>query len=410
MTIEQKCVWIVHQDASTPETGYGGRHFYLPQELAKQGYKVYVIASSYHHLLRSPPTVTDDFTFESVSGVTFVWVKMPHYIEAHSKQRALNWFLFPWRIQKLARLIEDKPDAILCSSPSLVAFLGAQRLAKRFTSKLIFEVRDIWPLTLMEIGSYSSRHPFIRFMQWVEKKAYVESDQVVSNLKNSVEHMIEHGLKKDNFTWIPNGFSLDEVNQKIPLNPIAKQKLPKNNFIIGYTGTIGVANSLDTLLETAKLLLKETNISFVLVGDGKEKENLQAFVRQEQLSNVTFIDSIPKVQIQSMLNTFDACYIGWLKSDIYRFGIGANKIPEYLYAGKPIIHGYSGACDPVTQFQAGITVEAENPKALADGILKLYQSSIEQREEMGINGRKSALDHYEYAVLAKNLARILFEK
>lgn len=403
-----KTIWIVHQYASTPETGMGGRHFYLAQELAKQGDKVYVIASSANHLLHSQPKLTGDITFEPVAGFTFVWVNMPAYSEAHSKQRALNWFLFPWRIQKLAKLIADKPDAVLCSSPSPIAFLGAQRLAKKFKAKLVFEVRDIWPLTLTEIGGYSPKHPFIRLMQWVENKAYKDSDRVVSNLKNSVEHMVEHGLQKDKFTWVANGFSLDEVNQNTPLTPEVKEDLPKEKFIIGYTGTLGVANSLDTLLEAAELLKEQKDIAFVLVGRGKEKAQLEASVKEKQLSNVTFIDPIPKVQIQAMLNEFDACFIGWLKDELYRFGIGANKIPEYLYSGKPIIHGYSGNCDPVVDFNAGLTVEAENPQALADAILKLYQMPEAERKQMGESGRKAALEQYEYGMLAKKLEKVLF--
>ncbi len=381
----------------------------MAQELAKLGHKVCVIASSANHLLHSQPRLNGDVTFEEVAGFTFVWMKMPSYTEAHSKQRALNWFLFPWRIQKLAKLIKEKPDAVLCSSPSLITFLGAQRLAKRFSGRLVFEVRDIWPLTLTEIGGYSPKHPFIRLMQWVENKAYRDSDRVVSNLRNSVEHMVEHGLQRDKFTWIANGFSLDEVNQKAPLNNVSEQQLPKNKFIIGYTGALGVANSLGTLLEAAELLKEKTEIEFVLVGRGKEKEVLQDSVKQKQLSNVIFIDPIPKVQIQAMLSKFDACYIGCLNNDLYRFGIGANKIPEYLYSGKPIIHAYSGACDPVEQFQAGLRTEAENPQALADAILKLYQMPEQQRQEMGRNGRNAALAEYEYGMLAKKLEGVLFD-
>src|SRR5690606_30854687 len=103
----------------------------------------------------------------------------------------------------------------------------------------------------------------------------------------------------------------------------------------------------------------------------KEKETLQAQAREKNLTNVTFIDPIPKVQIQAMLSQFDACYTGWLKDDLYRIGIGANKIPEYLYSGKPVIYAYSGECDPLEEFQAGICTEAENPQALAAAILQL---------------------------------------
>lgn len=405
-----KTIWIVNQYASTPSTGVGGRHFYLAQELAKQGHKVYVIASSANHLLRSSPNLEGRVTLEPIAGFTFVWIKMPQYAEAHSRQRALNWFLFPWRILKLARLIPDKPDAVLCSSPSPMAFLGAQRLARRFSAKLAFEVRDIWPLTLTEIGGYSPSHPFIRLMQWIENRAYRDSDRVVSNLKNSVEHMVGHGLHRDKFSWVANGFSLDEVSQKEPISPTVEQQLPKGKFVVGYTGTLGVANSLDTFLAAAEALKENNNIEFVLVGQGKEKNSLQASVQKSKLKNVTFIDPIPKVQIQAMLNNFDACFIGLTKDPLFRFGVSPNKLFDYLYSAKPILYAIdSGAYKPVEEAGAGLQVEPENSQALANAILELYQMPEQQRKEMGENGRRAALEQYEYGMLAKKLAGVLLD-
>lgn len=407
-----KTVWIVHQYASTPETGMGGRHYYLGRELAKQGYKVYLIASASHHLLREKPVLNQPFKVETLeAGFHFVWVNMPDYTEAHSKQRALNWFLFPWRIQKLMAFIADKPDVVLSSSPSPIAFLGAQRIAKKFKARLVFEVRDIWPLTLTEIGGYSPNHPFIRFMQWVEDKAYHDSDAVISNLKNAVEHMISRGMNPTKFAWIPNGFSLDEVNQKVPLNENSAAKIPEGKFIVGYTGTLGVANALDTLIDAAEHLKEYSDIAFVLVGGGKEKDFLQSVVMDKSLSNVTFIDPIPKVEIQAMLSRFDVCYIGLTKDPLFRFGVSPNKLFDYLYSGKPIVYGIeSGSYKPVDDAAAGIQIPSEDPKKLAEAVLGLYKMSSDLRSSMGANGHKVAVDQYEYSNLASSLARVLFQE
>lgn len=405
-----KTVWIVHQYASTPETGMGGRHFYLAEELANLGYKVYVIAANNHHLLRNPITQTEPFIFDSSRNFTFVWVNMPSYPEAHSKQRVLNWFLFPWKIQKLAKLIPDKPDAILSSSPSPIAFLGAERLAKKFKAKLIFEVRDIWPLTLIELGGYSPKHPFIRLMQWVEDRAYRNSDRVVSNLKNSVEHMQQRGMNSDKFVWIPNGFSLKEVGLEAPLNPSAQNQLPQDKFIIGYTGTIGVANALDTFIEAADLLRSNTEIAFVIVGNGKEKAHLESIVKEKQLTNVTFIEAIPKVEIQAMLSRFDVCYIGLTKDELFKYGVSPNKLFDYLYSGKPIIYAIdSGEYHPVLDANAGLEITPMDSNALAQAILQLYQMPENERKQLGENGRRVALEQYEYGMLAEQLADVLFE-
>jgi hypothetical protein len=115
----------------------------------------------------------------------------------------------------------------------------AQYLAKKCKAKLVFEVRDIWPLTLTEIGGFSMKHPFILLLQWIEDRAYRYSDRVVSNLKNSVEHMIARGMEAEKLAWIPNGFSRDEFSLVKPLDADVLMKLPGNKFIVGYTGTFG---------------------------------------------------------------------------------------------------------------------------------------------------------------------------
>lgn len=404
-----KTIWIVHQYASTPETGLGGRNFYLAQELSKLGYKVYLIASSANHLLHCQPKIDNVFTFDSTKGFTFVWVKMPSYKQAHSKKRVLNWFLFPWRIQKLGKLIKYKPDVILCSSPSPIAFLGAQRLAKHFSARLVFEVRDIWPLTLTEVGSYSPKHPFILLMQWVENKAYHDSDRVISNLKNSVNHMVDQGLEKGKFTWIANGFSLEEVNNPLPLSERVLNQLPKESFLVGYTGTFGLANDLYTLIDAAEILKDIQDIKFVFVGGGKEKEQLIKYIKQKKINNITILDFIKKKQIQSMLANFDVLAVGAKKEPMYRFGVSPNKLFDYMYAAKPILYYIeSGNYKPIDSASAGIEVISENPQALANAILSLYRMTEAERNQMGMNGRKAALEHYEYGMLAKKLETVLF--
>jgi glycosyltransferase involved in cell wall biosynthesis len=341
-----------------------------------------------------------------VEGFTFVWIRMPVYGNAHSWRRVISWFLFSWRLRGLSAVIPHPPDAILYSSPSPIGFLGAHRLARRHGARLVYEMRDLWPMTLIELGGYSPRNPMIRFMQRLEDKAFRESDRVVSNLANAGEHLANRGGVREKFVWIPNGISLAEIGRAVPLQEAARTRLPRGKFLVGYTGTLGVANALDTLLDAAEQLKDEPGIAFVLVGEGKEKERLKQRVASARLANVGFVDFVPKVEIQAMLGMFDVCYIGWQKIPLYRFGIGANKLPEYLYSGRPIVHAYSGACDPVQQYSAGITVPAQDSAHLAAAILNLYRMPPEERAAMGANGRKAALEHYDYGSLAERLIHV----
>ncbi|OAL77418.1 glycosyltransferase family 4 protein [Acinetobacter terrae] len=407
---EHKVFWFINQYSSTPETAMGGRHYYLAQELAKKGHQVYIIAGSYSHLLRHPKKIEGEYLIENIMpNFNFVWVKLPNYGGAHSKERIINEFRFAWKLRKIKNIIDHKPNAILYSSPALIGYLGAKKLADFFDCSLIFEVRDPWPLTLVELGGYSNNHPFIKLLQWIEDRAYKRADFVFSNFFNAIEHMQLRGLDKVKFHWIPNGVSLQEVEKKEPLDIKIIKQIPKDKFIIGYTGTIGIANAMDYLIEAAQLVAENNHIHFVLVGDGKEKENLIQKMKEKSLSNITFIESIPKKQIQSILEKFDVCYIGWQKNKMYRLGVAANKLPEYLYSGKPIIHSFSGAGDFVQQANAGISIEAEDPLLIAQAIQQMYQLTDQERSNLGKNGRKFVLQHLDYTKLADKLERIIFQ-
>lgn len=407
----KKTIWIINQYSSTPEAGVGGRHYYFAKSLAKLGYEVYLIGAAFTHLLREPPVFENNFKIEKVDeNFNFVWVKMPIYAEAHSKKRIANWFSFAWKITKLKNIL-PKPHVILYSSPSLIGYLGAEKLAKDLSVPLAFEVRDIWPLTLCELGGYSQSHPFIKLLQWIENRAYTNSTYVLSNLKNSYEHMQSHGMDINKFTWIPNGFLKEEVEGALPLEMHTLDQLPKDKFIVGYAGTLGIANALDSFVKAASQLKDYSDIAFALVGQGKLKTDLQQQVKDLNLSNVYFVDSIPKKQVQNLLQTFDVCYIGLTKDPLFRFGVSPNKLFDYLYAGKPIIYAIdSGDYMPVFDAQAGIQIEPENVQRIVEAILKIYQMSPEARCVMGKNGHREAIKSYEYGSLTQKLASILFKE
>ena len=398
-------IWIISQYSSTPETGMGGRYYYFAKELAKQGHNVHLIAGSNSHILQQPPTLDKDYMIEHVSkNFNFVWIKTSKYSNVRDTKRVLNWFRFAWKLLKLSKIIKDKPDTILYGSPSLIPFLSAQRLAMKFKTKLIFEVRDIWPLTLIELGGYSSKNPFIRFMQWIEDKAYKDSDIVISNLSNAAEHMVARGMVREKFIWIPNGFHLSELQNPEPLSISIKSELPRDKFIIGYTGTLGLANALDTFIEGARLLKDYKEIAFVLVGKGKDKSTLVE--QAKDLNNVYFIEPVEKKQIQNMLAEFDVCYLGSKKKNIYRFGIASIKLPEYMLAAKPIINANSAANDLVELAKAGLSTPAEDPSAVADAVLKLKNMPLEKRKQLGQNGHTYVLEHHDYAKLTQKLVNI----
>lgn len=400
----KKTIWFISQYASTPENGIAGRQYYLGKQLAKLGFKVYVIVGSYSHLLHTEKNITNRFLVEEHDkDFYYVWTKLPSYSHAHSPARIINEFKFTHYIKQLKDIIIDKPDFIYHSSPALISFFGSSYLSNYYKVPYIFEVRDPWPLTLTMLGNYSTNHPFIKFLQWIEDRAYKKADLVIANFYNAISHMKSRGMNEKKFKWIPNGISLSELKNIQTLDPEIEKQIPSNKFIIGYTGTIGKANAMHYLIEAASLLRTEEKIHFVLVGNGKDKKDLIKQCNNLKLKNVTFIDPISKAQVQSMLSMFDACYIGWNDNPMYNLGIAANKIAEYMYSERPVIHSFSGSGDFIAQANAGITVEAENPHAIAAAILDLTSLDPIERSNMGHRGRSFVLKHLTYEKLALKL-------
>ena len=178
---------------------------------------------------------------------------------------------------------------------------------------------------------------------------------------------------------------------------IASQ-LENNKFVVGYVGTVGAANALQSLLEAAKLLVNNSDIVFVIVGDGQEKKRLMEL--SVNIPNVLFLPAIPKVQVQSMLAFFDICYIGLKKEKLFEYGVSPNKIFDYMYSGKPILHSISTKKGLVARASCGVSVEAENPRAIAGGVFKLFSLSDSERELLGENGKQYVIEHHTYDKLA----------
>jgi hypothetical protein len=392
-----KSVWIINDYAGSPSHGMEYRHYYLGKELVKLGYCVTIISASYSHLFKRQPNVTGDFTHEKIDGINFLWVKVNDYGKSHDKRRVLKWLLFSYRLLKLPVSELIRPDLIVVSPMAVFPILPAYRWAKKMDSRLAFEVKDIWPLSLMEIGGYSSNHPFIMFMRWFEYFALKNADVIISNLPNYGQYIKDSGFDR-NFTYIPNGVDLAEVRYPQKLDDDIASQLENNKFVVGYVGTVGAANALQSLLEAAKLLVNNSDIVFVIVGDGQEKKRLMEL--SVNIPNVLFLPAIPKVQVQSMLAFFDICYIGLKKEKLFEYGVSPNKIFDYMYSGKPILHSISTKKGLVARASCGVSVEAENPRAIAGGVFKLFSLSDSERELLGENGKQYVIEHHTYDKLA----------
>lgn len=397
-------IWMINQYAGSPWHGMEYRHYHLARALAERGHRVVVVSGSHSHLFTRPPRVSRPFTREVIDGVTYCWVAVPRYGPAISVGRVLNMAAFAAALEALPTSRLPRPDAILVSSPSLFPVPIAARWARRFGARLVFEVRDIWPLTLQELGGLSSRHPLIAAMQRLEDYGYRTADSVVSVLPGAGPHMVERGMDPARFHYLPNGIDLDGARRSGDAPAAIRDAVGPGAFTVGFVGTLGRANVLETLIDAARLVDPE-GVRVVVVGHGPERSQLVE--RAAGARNVAFVGPIPKGDVPAALQLFDACYVGYRRSSLYRFGVSPNKLYDYMAAGRPVLFAADAANQPVQEADCGLTVAPEDPAALAGAISSLATASEAERARLGANARAYVERHHDYHRLADELAEIL---
>jgi glycosyltransferase involved in cell wall biosynthesis len=397
-------ILLINHYAGSPTIGMEYRPYYLASEWQKLGHNAIIVVASHTHFRLKQFQLKQLFEQKNIDGVNYFILKTPAY-EGHTIKRVINIIAFVLILFKYLKILvkEFKPDVVIASSTYCFDIFPAQRIAKMAGAKLVFEVHDLWPLSVVELGGYSKWHPFIMAMQIAENYAYKNSDKVISLLPNAIEYMKEHGLKQEKFVYVPNGINIEEwtLDREIP-NDISNliQKLKKQNkILIGYAGTLGLANALISLVDAMKILEKE-NINLLLIGKGIEKENLIQRTKELELKNVHFINSVPKTVIPALLDKLDILYIGLQKQPLFRFGISPNKLIDYMLAGKPIIQSIKAGNDMVSEAGCGISIEPENPIAIANAVRHLISLPIETLQEMGQKGKKYCIANHNYKVLA----------
>lgn len=409
-------ILLINHYAGSPDMGMEFRPYYLAREWVKMGHRVDIIAASYSHLRRKNPDVIQDFQTEVIDGINYHWIKTKTY-EGNGASRAITMAQF---ISKLwthtGKIIREmEPDVVICSSTyPLDTFVG-QRIRKKSKKqvKLIHEVHDMWPATLIEVGGMSKYHPFVIAMQIGENSAYKHSDKVVSLLPYAKDYMKEHGLADGKFVCIPNGIVEEEWENPEDLPEKHKEvfdELKKQGkFIVGYFGGHALSNALDSLLMVANEIKGEKDVHFVLVGDGVEKKNLIRKSESLMLDNVTFLDPVPKKAVPTLCEEFDCIYMGGHASPLYRFGLCLNKMFDSMMAGKPIICAITTPRTYIEEYECGFRTDSGDTCGCIKAILNIKRMPTEDRAHMGDSGKKAALNNFNYITIAEKFETIMKE-
>ena len=400
-------ILLINHYAGSPEMGMEYRPYYLGREWVKLGHKVTVIAGTYSHIRKLNYDSASDFDMQNLGGIHYVWLKTMKY-KGNGFKRLLSMFVFTIKLLLYRKRIKNafSPDMVIASSTYPLDNIPAYYIAKLSHAQYYYEVHDLWPLSPMELGGFPKWHPFIVLMQWAENFAYKRVDKLISMLPLTKSYMVSHGLSPEKWRYVPNGIVLDDWNSKEKISEEHRLLLTnlksKEKILVGYTGTIGVANALHSFINSAELIA-DNRVVLIIVGKGPEKDKLEAYVKKKKLSNVLFLPTIDKKRIPDLLDYFDMLYIGLKDQPLFRFGISPNKLIDYMMAGKPIIHAINAGNDMVKENACGITISPEDPQEIARAIVQLDQLSSEEKERMKSRARNYIIANHTYKELAKKM-------
>lgn len=403
-------ILLINHYAGSDYHGMEFRPYYMAREWKSMGHNVTMLGADFSHLRKKNPVVQEDFQEEIIDGITYVWVKTPEY-KGNGVGRIKNISTFMWKLRCNYKKIADKykPDAVIASSTYPLDIYPAHRIAKRCNAKLCFEIHDLWPLSPMEIGGFSEKNPAIIVLQRAEDFAFKNSDVIVSILPDADKHIKERGFSTDKFVYVPNGIIVNDEEKNPPMEKTIErlQELKEQGyFLVGYTGNHSPANVLDTLIDAGKNTTDE-KVKYILIGNGNVKDELIEYAKSNNVTNVEFLDPILKDNMDNALQLLDVCFISLKKQNLFNYGVSPNKLFDYMMAARPVIYAVEASNDPVKDCGCGITVPAEDPKAVAEAVIKIKNLTDEEKREMGQKGKEYVLENHMYHPLAEKFLNAL---
>lgn len=401
------CVWYVSKYVVTPAGGEPvSRGYGIMREIAEQGYRSVLVTSDSMGMLDAPGA-HQRYVFEDRDGMQLCRIRTLKYQAAKSIRRMLSWIDFEWKLMLLPSDALPPPDAVVVSSLSLLTIFNGLLLRRRHGCRLVFEVRDIWPLTLTEEGGFSRGNPLVLGLGAIERLGYRRADAIVGTMPNLGAHVKEVTGEALPTYCVPMGVDIKAIESPEPLpTDYASKYLPPGKFTVAYAGSIGISNALDVFFDCIKRMGDDPRVHFVVLGEGDLRPAFEA--KYGSLANLTFAPRIPKAMVNDFLTRCDLLYLSVHKSAVWDYGLSLNKLIDYMLAARPIVASYSGYPSMIDEARCGTFVPARDAAALEQEIRRFALMPVDERETIGARGRNWILEHRTFKVLANDYLEILF--
>ncbi len=321
--------------------------------------------------------------------------------------RILNYMSFAFSAAVIGPLLIKKPDVIYVYN--LITLDWAAWILKKWHHcPVVFDIQDLWPDSVID-SDMMPQSNLLRLLSVWCNSVYHRATHLTTLSPGFKNELIKWGIPKNNVSVIYNW--CDEANINEPASiPSKINKLKKEgSFIVLFAGTMGVMQGLDTVLNAAARLLKiQPQIKFVFVGGGIACERLEKNVIDRNLENVTFLERQAPERINAILQMADVLLVHLKDTALFKITI-PSKVQAYMAAGKPILLGVKGdAADIIEKSKSGVVVTPENPESIANGILKLYRMTEDERKLMGLKGLQYYKEHLSMDAGVKKFEELFY--
>ena len=404
-------ILYIHQYFATRQGRTGTRSYEFGRHLVGQGHTVTMITSGLANAEFPAPEGKPYGRYE-IDGIDVVAIRAayndPNIGTALGGFRRMRQFYQFARVAARIGKTLEKPDVVFATHTPLTVGLAGIALSRHFDVPFVFEVRDLWPEALVDVGALTNPAA-IWWLQRVARKIYRHADHIVALSPGMKAAIVRTGTAPEKVTVIPNASDLDLFRPDLDGSAARARLGLGDRFAAIYFGAMGLANGLDYVIEAARILAerKQDQIVLVLQGGGGKRDELKALASRYNLQNVVFGDLASKGEVAHIVAGCEACLT------IFRPGKNPtwspNKMFDALAAGKPVLINVGGWLDETIEGNhCGRSLDPRHPEALAGALVELA-AAPELCAEMGRNARALAERQFDRRLLARRLETVLVE-
>jgi glycosyltransferase involved in cell wall biosynthesis len=308
-----------------------------------------------------------------------------------------------WRTVRAAARLGFEPDVVLGPSVPLLTGWGAMYLARKYRVPFIFEIRDVWPDALVDIGGLKKSSVVYRVFRLIEKQLYRRAARISSTLPYLDDHVRRAGSDPAKIVCIPNGVDVSLFKDGHDYDG------GKKPLVAMYVGGFGLDHDVPTIIRAAKILQDEGSeeFRFVIIGGGIRKEACEAEAARYGLKNLTFEPPVPKSSLPVVQAQADILVAAITDSPSYRFGLNLNKLCSYFASSRPVVLSGNPPNDPVREAGAGLSIRAEDPAMMVCALRELLTAGPLERKRLGENARRYAQGSLSLAALGTKMESML---